>query len=286
MRLQTPDLATQVDVFVGANPDNAVAPHGYTFALTPGFRFVQVFVIGAGGGGGAGRRGATGTQRNGGGGGQGGQMNVGNYPAFMLTDSDFAVVAGAGGTAGAETTADDTDGQYGGDGGDSYFHTFAIAAGGAGGIGGGSVAPADEYTGTNAMTPWSGGRGGVSGVATFHRQGEDGMGGGGGGAGAWINAAASNDPVPGPSGTSIGFHDQAPFAVPVAGAPGEDGFDQPANWPLPSGGGAGGYAGYAGGAGGNYGGGGGGGGAGVNGTTPGGAGGVGADGIVVIVQYF
>jgi hypothetical protein len=280
MRLELPMLNTRVDVFVGPNPDATGPFYYWPFSPDAAAQFLQIILIGAGGGGGSGRQGDVATIRGGGQGGAGGAYHTGFYPAWMLGPGNiYNVLAGAGGPGGAAIDTVDTSGNGGTDGKASGFHNLVQANGGRGGDPGYRTMAADAYGVGAYTTPWPGGGGGGTNTNAIWHNGQTGLAGGGGGGGAWYDAADGVHDG-GSSGMSSGLQSRTGFA-----SAGQDGQNQPENWPLPSCGGGGGHVGGNGGVGGFYGGGGGGGGASLNGT-PSGGGGAGANGIVVITQYF
>lgn len=255
---------------------------------------VSIYIIAGGGGGGGGARQSTATNRCGGaGGGGGGAYIVENINANTLP-ATVSVTVGAGGTAGASATVDNTSGGNGGNGGNStfgssalntpYFHTFR----GDQGLGGGTATTSTPGSGgSNWSTLGINGGIGGSGRNTTGATPVSGTyycSGGGGGGGASAGSTVLN---PGGSGGSGAILNS------IGGGAGAVGNGSQGlalifkGTTFGQGGGGGGYApssvGGTGATGINYGAGGAGGGASDNGFNSG-AGGAGAPGVVVIVE--
>lgn len=96
-----------------------------TWTKPTGLVLIEVIVCGSGGGGASGSRRATGVLSRGGSGGAGGGciVYIIEEPNLGATET---VTIGAGGTAGPQVTANDTDGTTGGTGGTTTFGTVAI----------------------------------------------------------------------------------------------------------------------------------------------------------------
>lgn len=259
---------------------------------------VEVLLLGGGGSGGAGRRGAAGTIRCGGGGGASGA-----YTRHTLDISTCGatetVTIGAGGTAVAGQTVNDSNGSAGVAGGNTQFGAsrLAVAQGGGAGAGGSATAGAGGSGAASVVAGASGGTANTSGGAGVAGNGTANGSGGtvfsyaaGGGAGGGITAADAAS-----AGGAGGIQN---FRALAGGAGGAGGGAGPAGSPgsaptigsaecLGGSGGGGGGSGKtanagAGGAGGGYGAGGGGGGASLNGFTSGG-GGAGSGGYAVVI---
>lgn len=261
----------------------------WTKPTNPSPKFVEVYMIGAGGGGGAGRRGAAGTVRGGGSGGSGGAKSYSKYRASDLGAS-ASVTVGTGGTGGPAQTVDNNNGSAGNGGSAATtFGSIGRAGQGGGGVGGqttvsgGTIASNGDFPGGAGSPNGDGTTAATAGVSTAAA----GSGGGGGG------IPAGNTFQAGAAGGNRAFgYDAAGAGTAGAsdGAAGGAGGGVTANVPQGGAGGGGGASsaagvGGTGGAGGIYGGGGGGGGASVNGQNSG-AGGAGANGILVAVSYF
>lgn len=243
-------------------------------------------------GGGSGRRGAAGTIRSGGGGGAAANPFQG---WFLTTDlpSTVSYTVGAGGTAGAAVTTDDTDGNPGGTGGSTFFGAAlttywcgasnSSAGGGRGGTnagGTGGVASAGAPAGgLGSATGLLGGAGGNATLNTGLLAGV--ASGAGAGAGLTAANATSNG---GASGSIAGLASAVAGGVAPGGA-GTAGAAPPSQNHMQSGtGGAGGASGTgAGGAGGSAPNGPGGGGAASPNGFNSGPGGTGGDGWIEIL---
>lgn len=105
-----------------------------TWTKPAGLVFIEVVLCGSGGGGASGSRRASGVVSRGGSGGAGGGCIV-----YVIEEANLAatetITIGAGGTAGPQVTANDTDGTLGGQGGTTTFGTVAMVEilGGTGG---------------------------------------------------------------------------------------------------------------------------------------------------------
>ena len=139
-------------------------------AAQTGYKFVCVYVQGAGGGGGGGTTVASGTAASGGSGGGGGAWARSCFPAAMVP-SGTTLTVGAGGSAGAA-------GASGGVGGTTSFGSLLTCYGGGGGYHG--------VSGTGS------GGGGGGGCRTAGQPGASNSGGGGGSAGAGAGGSAGN----------------------------------------------------------------------------------------------
>lgn len=276
MRLDYPQYRTQVDTYIGQNPDNPTT-HTWTWTRPAGASLIQVTCIGGGGSGGSGRRGAAGTYRAGGDGGMGAGFSTALLPAAFLDDT-VEILAGLGGVGGPGITTDDTNGDWGTSGQATSFGAYLVAIGGFFGRPGRSTpysaeSPDVSYT---SMVPM--GVGGYEGGGGYRAAGCPGGGGGG-------RIFADDTTEPGGNG---GFSTSFNYWQDVPG-PGVNGADYPLQSPGPGQAGGGGStdssSGIDGGNGGAYGAGGGGGAASVNGTVSG-AGGNGGPGICVVVTFF
>ncbi|PPD24729.1 MAG: hypothetical protein CTY30_01420 [Methylocystis sp.] len=295
-----------------------------SYTPTPGLRFAEVLLFGAGGGGGSGARTASGAAASGGGGGGGGGLARGRFSLAQIGASK-AVAIGAPGAGGAAQTANSTSGNNGGAGGNTTFGTLLFAGGGGAGSGGGLAAGSGGGGGGGATVGFnaSGATGGsgsfaqgnggsaVAGVSSITAPGFGSGGGGspatgmlgtaggisgpeagasGGGSGGGITAA--NAPSAGGAGGA--FYLNGAAAAAAGGAAGVNGAAGtsygngvgPIDTAGAGGGGGGSHATTpgAGGAG-SLGGGGGGGGASQNGANSG-AGGNGGAGYAVIFEFF
>lgn len=257
----------------------------------------RIIAIGAGGGGGSGRRGAAGTARFGGGGGAGANLSIVDYTVaeLLALAASLTVAIGAGGTAGAARTSDDTDGAGGGLGGSTTVDagaTRVVAVTGGVGGGGGTAAAGSGGTASNSWYTFAANVGGPSGTgggggSPGGQSTQPSSGGGGGGGGI----DSSNNQRAGGVGGFGGRDRIGSTALSgTGGAAGGTNGGNASNGPGPAagsgGGGGGGNASGVGGTGGNgvRGGGAGGGGASVNGSNSG-AGGVGGDGFVRIIYW-
>ena len=104
---------------------------GATWSKPAGLVSVDVICLGGGGGGGGGARRATGVVSRGGAGAAGGTVSFTQVLAASLGSTE-TVTIGAGGTAGAAVTADNTAATTGGNGGQTSFGTHCVAPGGTG----------------------------------------------------------------------------------------------------------------------------------------------------------
>ncbi|WP_425622380.1 DUF2793 domain-containing protein [Methylocystis sp. SB2] len=153
-----------------------------SYTPTPGLRFAEVLLFGAGGGGGSGARTASGAAASGGAGGGGGGLARGRFTAAQIGASK-AVAIGAGGSGGAAQTTNSTNGNAGSAGGVTTFGTLLHAGAGGGGAGGQiGGASGGGGAGSQASSGLSG-SGGTGGVGSF------GVGSGGSGA---VGAAGSH----------------------------------------------------------------------------------------------
>lgn len=151
---------------------------------------VTVDMVGAGGGGGGGARVTLGNSCSGGGGGGAGCRHTRDYVGSDLT-ATVAITVGAGGTAGAGATVDNTDGTDGGVGSLTSFGPFINAHGGGGGEGG--------AVGANTG---GGGSAGFNGAGATGAAGTGGAGGSVGGiaGGSGTSGGSCSDWGPGGSG--------------------------------------------------------------------------------------
>ena len=172
-----------------------------SYAPTPGMRFADVLLFGAGGGGGSGARTAAGTAASGGAGGGGGGMACGRFTAAQIGASK-AVTIGAAGLGAAAQTTNSTNGNNGTGGGATAFGALLSAGGGGGGAGGqigaasGGGGGGSRNTGGNGSGPTGGaagiGNSGVGGSGVAGGTGNHFYGGsGGGGAPATGGAGAA-----------------------------------------------------------------------------------------------
>ncbi|MBM3651529.1 MAG: DUF2793 domain-containing protein [Alphaproteobacteria bacterium] len=296
-----------------------------TYTPTPGLRFADALLFGAGGGGGSGARTAAATAASGGAGGGGGGLARGRFTAAQIGASK-SITIGAGGAGGAAQTTNSTNGANGAAGGSTSFGSLLYAGGGGGGAGGQiGAASGGGGAGSSASSGLSGAAGtggtgsfgigtggsGAAGAGGTHFFGGSGGGGcsaaavagaggsclyygaSGGGAGGGITAA--NAVANGGVGGVVYVGGTPVFgAAGIAGGAANGGAGS--SWtggagPIEqAGSGGGGGASHltapgAGGAGGLGGGGGGGGGASQNGANSG-AGGAGGAGYAVIFEFF
>lgn len=264
-----------------------------TYTKRTGMTHAHVIAIGAGGGGGSGRRGAAGTLRNGGGSGSsGGQTDV-TIPASLLSAS-HPVSVGAGGTAGAAQTTNDTDGLPGGLAGNTQFGLiatdFAASVFGAGGGLGGTAATGAVAGLSLGMTNGLAGAVCAVGVAGSGGNGTIAAPVGGAGGGITVGNVAGNGGAGGRLGgvqfsANVAAGGVVDTTAPQAGQyAGSVGLSRPGS---PGGGGAASIttAAQAGGASSGYGAGGAGGGASLNGNNSG-AGAVGGPAVLVVFTYF
>jgi hypothetical protein len=281
-------------------------------------KFIEVWILGAGGGGGSGARFATNVNRRGGSGGGWGIWNSFRFLASTI-GLNANVTIGAGGIGGASRTSNSTFGATGGTGGTTFFSAtpIIVVQGGASGGGGGNNTTPDgtntagvrSYTLINPLTnnipildrivnnsPLStinnAGLGNTGDGYPFSTQNlignftYTGCLGGGGGGGAIANSTVGAN---GGASTAVYLDNGGVLIANGNSGNGQDAQISTANkWgflPVSSGGGGGGYAhnrdGGNGGLGG-YGSGGGGGGASDNGHNSG-AGGNGGSGCIVII---
>lgn len=320
------DRATGMVAFPSGGPANVrtFAASG-TYTPTPGVKFVEVFLFGAGGGGGSGARQASGAIASGGGGGGGGGRTNLIFTAAQVGASQLVTI-GAGGYGGAAQTVNGAAGNNGSQGGGTTFGSLARAGGGGGGAGGGlGVGSGGGGGGGPSANGWnaSGATGGQGFAGVFGSGGNAanggtmfysghasaggggggapatgaagtygghvfvGAGGSGGGSGGGITAANAVSGGGG-SGQVYGFPSTLAAAAGAAGD-GSNGQSPPSSVLAAGTGGAGGGSSLTvagnGGAGGYPSGGGGGGGALRNGGS-GGAGGIGSDGYAVIIEFF
>jgi hypothetical protein len=296
------------------------------YAPTPGMRFVDVLLFGAGGGGGSGARQATGAIASGGGGGGAGGLAQGSFTAAQIGASQ-TVTIGAGGAGGAPQSVNSAAGTGGVKGGFTAFGSLLKTYGGGGGAGGqlaagsggggggafsvGSGANASGSTGgQNWFNLGNGGSGNQSADVTVFYVGSGGAGapatggagspGGfaikgpsGGGSGGGLTAAnvASDGGV---GGASFVAGNLVNAAAGVAGGSRNGGAGD--SWTLgvgpidqPGGGGGGGASDATvpgAGGAGGFPGGGGGGGGAVRNGAASGAGGAGGGGLAIIIEYF
>ncbi len=296
-----------------------------TYTPTPGLRFADVLLFGAGGGGGAGARAGSGVVASGGGAGGGGAPARGRFTAAQIGGSQ-AIAIGAGGAGGGPQTVDSSAGANGATGGNTSFGALLIAFGGGSGAGGQIGGGSGGGAGGSPVMAGANGSGATGGAGALGVAGGGSasagasnlslpFGSGGGGCSATgATASAGGLNLPGPSGGGAGGGVTA-GNTPVNGGPGgivyvagvanagsagttggaKDGGAGGA-WsngvgPLEQAGGGGGggaadlTAPGAGGAGGLCGGGGGGGGASRNGAASG-AGGAGGAGYAIIFEFF
>lgn len=113
------------------NPFSITYTASDTFTMPSGYKAVGVIPTGGGGGGGSGCRRAAGGERSGGGGGGGGCRTPPVILTGLTAGTGYTVTIGAGGTAGAAISVNDTDGAAGTAGGNTSFSTFVFAYGGA-----------------------------------------------------------------------------------------------------------------------------------------------------------
>ncbi|WP_424361434.1 DUF2793 domain-containing protein [Methylocystis parvus] len=295
------------------------------YTPTPGMRFVDVVLFGAGGGGGSGARQAAGASASGGGGGGGGGIARGRFTSAQIGASR-AVTIGAAGAGGAPQSANGAPGLSGTAGGDTSFGTLLKAFGGGAGSGGG-LSIGSGGGGGSGFTARGNDASAAAGGGGSQGQGNGGSAaagggcslaghgaGGGGGPNAAAGAAGGNC-INGPSGGGAGGGISAANATSNGGLGGAiwvnggllmasagvaggvvNGGAGAGNFVTGSGpieqagaGGGGGASGLAapgaGGAGGFPGGGGGGGGAAQNGALSG-AGGSGGAGFAMVIEYF
>jgi len=258
---------------------------------------VIAHLIGGGGGGGSGRKGGPNTGRGGGGGGGGGAYATGSFPAVEVGATESMTV-GAGGSGGANVSANDTNGSTATAGGTTIFGTHLTANGGSAGSGGTTTGGAGGAGGTGGTASGStGGNGAVPGAGTAAGVVPGQMAGAGGGGGGGISSAeivliaeagGESGGARGVGGTTLG----------TACLPGEKGGAGPCfmagTTPVGFGGGGGGgggttASGVQNSAGGNpakYSAGGGGGAGVTNNTSSFNAGRPGAQGIAIIISFF
>jgi hypothetical protein len=170
-----------------------------TYTPTPGLRFAEVRLFGAGGGGGSGARTASGAAASGGAGGGGGGLVCGRFTAAQIGPSK-PVFVGAGGLGGAAQTANATNGIAGSPGGATTFGTLLHAGGGGGGAGGQiGVASGGGGAGGRASSG-SSGSGASGGVGSFGL-GNGGFGADGGvGSNIYGGSGGGGGSVAGPAG--------------------------------------------------------------------------------------
>ncbi|PPD44491.1 MAG: hypothetical protein CTY15_07210 [Methylocystis sp.] len=316
------DRTTGAVTFPSGGPTRVLTFAGSgVYTPSPGMRFAEVVLFGAGGGGGSGARQAPNAAASGGGGGAGGGVARGLFSAAQVGASQ-TISIGAGGLGGAAQAASTSAGNPGGAGGNTAFGALLTGFGGGGGSGGGLAAasagggPGSAFSAGSSASGASqgfgfaalaaGGFGGFPGHVTLNSYGGGGAGapatgGPGAGAGVAVDGAtgggagggitAANAPSAGGQGGWAVYNSIIiAGAAGAVGAPGGGG-TPPVNGPLnrASNGGGGGGASLtapgSGGAGGNPGGGGGGGGASQNGASSG-AGGAGGAGFAVIIEHF
>lgn len=321
------DRTTGMVAFPSGGPANVrtFAASG-TYTPTPGVKFVEVFLFGAGGGGGSGARQASGAIASGGGGGGGGGVARGRFDAGQI-GAGVSVTIGAGGSGGAAQTVNSTAGNNGTAGGITIFGTLLRAGGGGAGSGGGLAVGSggggggtpEGLSGGSAAGPTGGGfvfnpqTGGGSGGGAYLAINTPGAGSGGGGGpatgasggiggntigsasggGAGGGITAANAPSAGGDGGKLYRNGASVFAAGgAAGAAGNAGPSQigsSAALDFPGAGGSGGGSSLT--AAGNGGAGGfpaagGGGGGAHQNGGSGGAGGKGGDGYAIIIEHF
>ncbi|MGD9656577.1 MAG: DUF2793 domain-containing protein [Methylocystis sp.] len=320
------DTATGEVAFPSGGPTKVhIFTSSGTYTPTPGLRFAEARLFGAGGGGGSGARTASGAAASGGAGGGGGGLAAGRFTAAQIGASRVITI-GAGGAGGAAQTADSTNGIDGAAGAPTLFGSLLFAGGGGGGAGGQLGAGSGGGGAGSSASSGLSGSGATGGTGSFGMgtggSGADGGGGshffggsgGGGCSAAAVAGAGGYSLYQGASGGGAGGGVTAADVVangaiggivyicgsPNAGAAGIAGGAMNGgagvSWAAgagaleqPGSGGGGGASGLtapgAGGAGGLGGGGGGGGGASQNGASSG-AGGGGGGGCAIIFEFF
>jgi hypothetical protein len=137
------------------------------YVVPAGARAVYAFAVGGGGGGGGGGRRAVGTNSFGGGPGSGGAQFIGFLPeeVVAIPGVSIQVIIGAGGTAGAAATIDNSSGGTGGNGGPTSltykglggiygqgeWHSFLSLLGGGAGFGGSNFGGSPGSTRTSLI---------------------------------------------------------------------------------------------------------------------------------------
>ena len=273
----------------------------FTWTKPTGAKWVEIYLIGAGGGAGSGTRQTTATNRCGGASAAGGTTYEGRINAAYLGSTE-TVVIGAGGAGGASVTVNSTNGNNGTAGGNTTFSIFKAVGGnlGAGGTTAttstGGVSRTSMFMGLTSLAG-----AGVDGRTTTGADASNitnGMIASGGGAGAGQASGNTNSAPGGAGGSFTSVATSSGLVTTIAGGAGgttagvvaTNGTSLITQYPIVGTGGGGGYyiSGVAGGAGGNGGwpgGGSGGGGSSDNGFNSG-AGGNGANGFAVIITYF
>lgn len=275
-----------------------------TWTKPVGAKIVHIIMHGAGGGGGSGRRRGTGDSFNsqGAGGGVAGSRVELWVGATSLSDTE-TVIVGAGGTAGAARTVDNTNGEDGSQGGTTSFKNWS-AQGGFWGHGGSIGTGATTQGAVRAIavtssgtTLFTGGNAGTNGTGNGGAGSRNGLSAGvGGSGGAIVNASPTTGYTGGAGGrggslavtTSGGTGGGGTGGTASGGAGGAGAAADDEYFGGDGGGGGGNGTAQAAGAGGNggYPGGGGGGGGASNAGYNSGAGGTGADGYVRVTTYF
>ena len=273
----------------------------FTWTKPAGAKWVEIYLVGAGGGGGSGTRQSTATNRCGGASGAGGTTYQGRVNAAYVGGTE-TVVVGPGGAGGAVVTANSTNGNNGSVGTSTTFSIFK-AVGGNFGAGGSTAATSTGGVSRTSMfmglTSLAGA--GVDGRTTLGADASsitNGMIASGGGAGGGQASGNTNNTAGGAGGSFTSIPTSSGFVSTIAGGSGgtaagvaaTNGTSVTSQYPLVGTGGGGGYyrTGVAGGTGGNGGwpgGGAGGGGSSDNGFDSG-KGGNGANGFAVIITYF
>lgn len=215
------DAATGEVAFPSGGPTKVrVFTSSGAYVPTPGMRFADVLLFGAGGGAGSGARAAPGSAASGGGAGGPGGRARGRFTAAQIGASQ-PVTIGAPGLGGAAVTTDNTAGANGTQGGFTALGALLKAYGGgagaggqigAGSGGGGAGGPATAGANASGATGGGGSFGvgnGGSAAAGGSSLSADGVGGGGGGCNASGTPAGAggtvntNGPPGGGSGGGI-----------------------------------------------------------------------------------
>jgi hypothetical protein len=211
------DSATGAVAFPSGGPSKIhlfAATGSYT--PTPGMRFVEAILFGAGGGGGSGARQATGAIASGGGGGGGGGIAKGKFTAAQV-GAGLTVSIGAGGNGGAAQTTDNAAGNGGAPGGPTSFGSLLKAFGGGAAAGGGLATGSGGGGGGSHVSVGSDASGLSGGLGS---QGIGSGGGGGNGGGIYQNILWGSGGGGGPSSGGAGSIGGASFYGSTGGGSG------------------------------------------------------------------